>query len=68
MLQVITQRAPEAAKLLKRIALIGHNPEHDPARMEFAEDLAANRGVNMRLFNSVAAAEPWLGEAPEGAR
>ncbi len=66
-LGIIMQRAPDAAKLLKRIALIDHNPEHDPSRMEFAEDVAANRGVNLRLFNSVAAAEQWLREAPGGA-
>jgi|SRR5271166_3749960 len=66
-LQIIAQRAPEAAKLLKRIALIDHNPEHDSSRMEFPEDLAVNRGVNLRLFKSVAAAQQWLQEAPPGA-
>ena len=66
-LGIIMERAPEAAKLLKRIALIDHNPEHDASRMEFAEDVAANRGVNLKLFNSVAAAEQWLNEAPGGA-
>jgi hypothetical protein len=63
-LQIVAQRAPEAAKWLKRIALVDHNPEHDPSRMEFAEDAAANRGVNLRLFTSVAAAEQWLQERP----
>ena len=36
------------------------NPEHDLARMEFAEDVAVNRGGNMRLVASVAEAERWL--------
>ncbi len=66
-LGIIMERAPEAAKQLRRIALIDHNPEHDSSRMEFAEDVAANRGVNLKLFNSVAAAERWLNEAPGGA-
>jgi len=64
-LQIVAQRAPAAAKLLKRIALIDHNPEHDLSRMEFAEDVATNRGVNLRLFASVAAAEQWLQEKPD---
>ncbi len=34
--------------------------------MEFAEDLAVNRGVNVRLFRSVAAAERWLEERQSG--
>jgi len=63
-LQIVVQRAPQAAKLLKRIALVDVNPEHDPSRLEFAEDAAANRGVNLRLFPSVAAAQQWLQEAP----
>lgn len=61
-LQIVSERAPRAVGLLKRIALIDRNPEHDPAGMEFAEDLAVNRGVNLRLFASVAAAERWLQE------
>jgi len=63
-LQIIVARAPAAVKLLKRIALVDLNPEHDPSRLEFAEDAAANRGVNLRLFASVNAAQQWLQEAP----
>jgi hypothetical protein len=63
-LQIVVERAPEASKLLKRIALVDLNPEHDPSRLEFAEDAAANRGVNLRLFPSVAAAQQWLQQAP----
>ena len=59
-LQIIEQRASAATKQLKRIALVDLNPEHDMSRMEFAEDLAVNRGVNMRLFASVAQAARWL--------
>jgi len=65
-LQIVSQRAPEAAKFLKRIALVDLHPEHDLSRMEFAEDLAANRGVNLRLFASLAAAEQWLRQETSG--
>lgn len=64
-LQIVAERAPEALKLLKRIALVDVNPEHDSSRMKFAENLAFHRGLNMRLFASVAAAERWLQEAIE---
>lgn len=63
-LQIIEQRVPQARKLLKRIALIDLNPEHDASRMEYAGDVAFQRGVNLRLFASVAAAARWLQEQP----
>lgn len=65
--QIVTERTPQATGLLKRIALVDLNPEHDASRMEFAEDLAFNRDVNFRLFASVAAAERWLRAMPVGA-
>jgi hypothetical protein len=34
----------------------------DAAMPHFAETLAVNRGVNVRLFQSVDAAEQWLWE------
>ena len=65
--QIVTERTPQATGLLKRIALVDLNPEHDASRMEFAEDLAFNRGVNFRLFAAVAAAERWSRAMPVGA-
>lgn len=38
-------------------------PGHDLSRMEFAEDVAVNRGAKMRLFPSIAGAERWLLES-----
>jgi hypothetical protein len=32
--------------------------------MKFAETAAVNRGVNVRVFASVAEAEQWLNQAP----
>ena len=43
-----------------RIAYIDMNPEHSRADMAFAETAAVNRGMNMRLFSTVAEAEQWL--------
>ena len=58
--QVVDARAPQARHAIKKIGYVDTNPEHDLTRMEFAEDVAVNRGVNMRLFPTVADAERWL--------
>ena len=54
---VISQRSASGAKL-RRIAYVEGGGNQDTAR--FAETVAMNRGVNVRLFDSVAAAEKWL--------
>ena len=36
------------------------NPEHAKGRMLFAEAVAVRRGVNVRVFSTVADAEQWL--------
>jgi hypothetical protein len=59
-LQLVDARVEQALHALKKIAYVDVNPEHDLARMEFAEDRAVNRGVNMRLFATVADARDWL--------
>ena len=58
--QVVDARVAQALTAIKKIAYVDFNPEHDLARIEFAEDVAVNRGVNMRLFATVAEAERWL--------
>lgn len=56
---VILDRSPDGAKF-ERIAYIDRNPNHTPDKAEFAELVAQNRGVNVRLFRSVTEAEHWL--------
>jgi hypothetical protein len=61
---VISQRATDGAKL-RRIAYI------DPltssmAQARFAETVAVNRGVNVRLFADVETAARWLAGAEQG--
>jgi hypothetical protein len=61
-LEVISQRAPDGMKLRKIAYVEPHAP--DPAMPYFAEQAAINRGVNVRLFQSLGAAAHWLsGEA-----
>ncbi|MGH9441940.1 MAG: hypothetical protein ACRD16_06665 [Thermoanaerobaculia bacterium] len=47
---------------IRRMAFVDTNPEHDTAKMQFAENVAVNRGVNLRVFPTVEAARKWLEE------
>ena len=58
---VITQRAP-AGGTLRKIAYLEATP-NNPTRARFAETVAINRGVNVRLFDDAEAAKRWLLEA-----
>ena len=59
--QVISQRSGDATSL-RRIAYV--DAAGNPERPKFAETVAANRGVNVRLFGDLDAAKAWLsGEA-----
>jgi hypothetical protein len=55
---VISDRAPDGAKL-RRIAYVESSREQAP-RAPFAETIAVNRGVNVRLFPDVPSAARWL--------
>ena len=56
---VVVDRSHDGS-MLKSIAYVDANPAHAVEMAEFAETVAKNRGVNVRLFESVAAAERWL--------
>ena len=56
---VIVDRSHDGS-MLKSIAYVDNNPAHAHQMAEFAELVAKNRGVNVRLFDNVAAAERWL--------
>ena len=58
--EVISQRAADGTKL-RKIAYVPFQRD-DRSMAYFAETVAVNRGVNVRLFESVAAAEQWISE------
>jgi len=58
---VVTERSNDGAKLHK-IAYVDGNSDYNPEKAKFAETVAVNRGVNVRLFRTVAEAEAWLRE------
>jgi len=55
---VITHRSPDGARL-RRIAYVEGSLD-DPEQARFAETVAVNRAVNVRLFEDVAEAARWL--------
>lgn len=60
---IVSRAAPETTPLIQCIAFVDTNPEHAPQRMAFAENVAVNRGVNVRVFATVSEAEAWLEQA-----
>ena len=66
---VVAQRTAVAAKL-RRIAYVDHSGHgRDPSKMKFAETVALNRGVNVRLFHELEDAQRWLSEqAPRASK
>ncbi|MET0657453.1 MAG: hypothetical protein ABW110_04755 [Steroidobacteraceae bacterium] len=56
---VITDRSSDG-RLLKQVAYVDANVELGPEAAEFATLVARNRGVRVRLFDSIEAAEQWL--------
>jgi hypothetical protein len=55
---VVSKRTGDAVKL-RKIAYYD-NSDRDPAKVKFAETVARNRGVNVRLFQDLEAAKRWL--------
>ncbi len=45
---------------MRAIAFVDTNPEHTFVPMQFAETVAVNRGVNVKVFHDVPAAMDWI--------
>ncbi len=58
--EVATKASTNVSPAILQIAYVDVNPEHDPESMKFAETVASNRGVNVRVFSGFEAAEQWL--------
>jgi hypothetical protein len=57
---VISERSKNVHPVVDRIAYVDVNGDHDSSRMKFAETVAVNRGVNVRIFADVREAANWL--------
>jgi len=62
---IITEAGNQVWPVIQRIAYIDVNPEHSMEAVQFAETVAVNRAVNVKLFFSVSDAEQWLGNRRE---
>jgi hypothetical protein len=60
--RVISQQSPDATRLQK-IAYVDASTS-DPERPRFAETVAINRGVNVRMFQDLDAAIQWMSDTP----
>jgi hypothetical protein len=60
--QIASAGSEATVPAIDTIAYVDANPEHSRERMQFAETVAVTRGINIRLFESVAAADAWLRE------
>ena len=63
---VVSEGSRKMPPGLRKIAYVDLNREHDLSLMRFAETVAVNRGVNVRLCRSVEEAKEWLLEEGAG--
>ncbi|MBP1655025.1 MAG: hypothetical protein H6Q28_1581 [Bacteroidetes bacterium] len=66
--QIIREASQKAWPVIKKIAYVDTHPGHFAENMRFAETVASNLGVYVRVFDSVQKAEAWIRESAEGAR
>ena len=57
---IVTSGSENATSAVSMIAYMDINPEHATGDMKFAETLAVNRGLNVRVFTDRQEAESWL--------
>lgn len=59
---VVSTSCVDAAPTVRSIAFVDTNPDHHFATMEFAETVAVNRGIRVRVFRDVPSAAEWIRE------
>jgi hypothetical protein len=57
---VVTAASAGVAPGIRYIAFVDTNPAHEFAQMKFAETVAVNRGVNVKVFRDVPSAVAWI--------
>ena len=60
--EIVTIICWQAAPAIRQVAYVDISPEHKKEVNQFAQTTAVNRGVNVKLFETVAEAESWLQE------
>ncbi len=57
---IVSEASVDVAPGIRYIAFVDVNPEHDFAAMKFAETVAVNRGVNVKVFHDTSSATGWI--------
>ena len=57
---LVSTASTQTSPVVRKIAYVDINPEHIANAMKFAENVAVNRGVFVRVFSTIHAAEEWL--------
>lgn len=57
---IVVRGSRRVHPVIRRIAYVDVNQEHDMQAMQFAETVAVNRALNVKFFSSVPDAERWL--------
>lgn len=60
MFNIAAEGSVRSRSLMRRIAYVDTNPQHAFNDVKFIENVAANRGMNIRSFRTVGEAEAWL--------
>jgi hypothetical protein len=61
--QIASEGSKRTWPTVRRIAYVDTNKEHSQSNMQFAETVAVNLGVNVKVFPTVKEAEEWLRDA-----
>lgn len=61
---VIAEASQRVHPNIFHIAYVDLNPEHNMRDLKFAENVAVNRSVNVKIFSTVTEAEQWLKSIP----
>ena len=60
--QIVSEGSKRTWPTVRRIAYVDTNKEHSQSNMHFAETVAVNLGVIVKLFPTVSEAEAWLSD------
>jgi hypothetical protein len=58
--KIVAEASQRKSMPVRRVAYVDLNPEHSSANMDFAKDVAMNRGLDVRMFANATEAEKWL--------
>ena len=58
--EVVVEGSKETWPHVRKVAYVDVNPDHPFEDIQFGENVAVNRGVNGKVFRTVAEAEAWI--------